>query len=178
MQKAFGLKIWHADGKEITPEVRRSGADAYGAVQLAAGASFSVWRKALLEWGEDSKPQLAYFDGSGTETVFGPLPPGQYKLAFWYDAANGKAKQSSSDLARWGGEVVTQQLPFRILEGETQGTVSDVVRRPGGANEVCRVRQSSPVTRTGQGSLWYSSPWMVGKKTAPVCIQFACYQSE
>jgi hypothetical protein len=73
-QDTFGVKLWTADGKELKARTERKGDMASGPVLLPAGGSGSLYRRAELRWGEKTGDlELAYYDGTGAETSFGPL---------------------------------------------------------------------------------------------------------
>jgi hypothetical protein len=57
-----------------------------------------------------------YFDGTGRWSAFGPLQPGRYKLAFWYDVSSEGAFHTPREAATWLGRVVTDEVVVEVLD--------------------------------------------------------------
>jgi hypothetical protein len=115
----FGLTLRKADGTEITPVGGRNDTTLTRSVVIAAGATYSLCRRAETKWDQDRKSAtLFYYDGTGAMVSFGPLPAGQYTFSFWYSTTHVNASQKKlrfGDVAIWSGKAVTEELPFEVL---------------------------------------------------------------
>jgi hypothetical protein len=179
----FGVRLYSAGGKEIKPRVGRKGTAVTKPVLIPEGASYSLWRRAELRWDERAKAsELAYYDGTGSQAIIGPLAPGRYKLAFWYAVSPDKGgKRKGGEAKTWVGEVVTNEVRIEVIKGETRGIPTDVaekrfpqeVARPlKGLKEVLRIRESRPVTvKDAQFVVIAESDWKAGEGTTAIDIQ-------
>ena len=144
--KAFGIKIFDADGKEVIAREIAKPTVVTGPILLGGGASYSISRRADLSWDEQIKAgQLVYHDGTGSRTAFGPLAPGRYKLVSWYAVSvDGREKRKQAGLDPWVGDVVTNGVFVDVLESATLGVdrSSSVSRE---FKEPLRIRESKPV---------------------------------
>jgi hypothetical protein len=180
----FGIKLLTEAGKEIKPRSGRKGAAVTRPVLIPGGASYSLCRLAGLRWDEKARvSELVYYDGSGSQTIIGPLAPGRYKLAFWYAAAFDKReKQKGSSVATWAGEAVTGEVLVEVVAETTRGSSEKwQVERyfpqvatcsPKGVDEILRVRESKPVTVKGARFVVVAeSDWKSGKTGVPIDLQ-------
>jgi hypothetical protein len=142
----FGVRILTPDGKELKPQVSRSGAKTTTPVVLPPGSSYALCRRAEIRLDEKTKhAEFIYYDGTGARSIVGPLKPGGYKLVFWYSVSSQGKNQKNSGSATWLGEVVTKDVPITVFDDSTRGV-------PGGEEnlgtfpEPVRIRQSKPVT--------------------------------
>jgi hypothetical protein len=114
----FGLIMKTNNGKQIMPRGGRDVTFLARPILIAPAASFSLCRKAELHWDAKAKVcELYYWDGTGTVSVFGPLEPSRYTLAFWYAAApsnNPKPNTKANEITSWNGEVVTGQVVVEV----------------------------------------------------------------
>lgn len=90
--------------------------------------------------------ELLYYDGTGAQSIIGPLQPGLYKLVFWYSVApDRRAEQKIGDTATWSGKTVTNEVPIQVIDVTTRGIVTgDEPLRA--FTETIRMRESKPVT--------------------------------
>ena len=84
--KTFGIKLTAVGGKEVRARRVRDATAKMRPLVLPAGATYALCPRAELRWDDKHKaPELVYYDDSGLQCIIGPLRPGQYKLAFWYN---------------------------------------------------------------------------------------------
>jgi hypothetical protein len=147
--QTFGIRISDADGKEVKPHYIRKGDFSTRPVLLPAGVSHTLCPRAELRWNEKAKAsELIYFDGTGSNSVIGPLACGRYKLAFWYSVSPSKeGKQKTGEPATWVGEVVTDDVLIEVIDGTTRGLVTAPERLMWDFTEALRIRESKPVTK-------------------------------
>ncbi len=177
----FGLRLLTEDGKEVKRRGKSKGDIATAPVVLPADVPYALCRRAELRWDDNSKAaELVYHDGTGAQSVIGPLPPGRYKLVFWYSVAPGpRAKPKVGEAPAWVGEVVTNEVPVEVGEGTTRGISSgDLELRP--ASAAIRLGASKSVTVNDAQFVvvtepeWKAQPdWKPGKflKGAPLEMQ-------
>src|SRR5262249_53500195 len=147
--QTFGIRISDADGNEVKSQMVRKGDFSTRPVLLPGGASHSLCPRAELRWDEKTKAsELIYFDGTGANSVIGPLAPGRYKLVFWYSVLPHKeAKQKIGEPPTWVGEVVTDDVLIDVGDGAARGVVTAPERLMWDFTEALRVRESKPVTK-------------------------------
>jgi hypothetical protein len=146
--QTFGVRILDADGKEVKPRSIRKGETSTRPVILPAGASHSFCPRVELRLEEETKAsELVYFDGTGSESVFGPLAPGGYKLVCWYSSsADKEGNQKIGETAKWIGEAVTDEVLINVGDAPTRGFPIWPERLLWDFTEPLRLRQSKPVT--------------------------------
>jgi hypothetical protein len=145
--QSFTIKLTTMDGKEITPRTTRKGNASTRPFVLSKDASYACWAGALLGHDGKNASELVQFDGKGSESTFGPLTPGKYKLAFAY-SAKPPEKGTLGDVALWTGEVVTHEIVIEIDEKTTRGgAATPVVVKD--LTEPIRIGESKPVTVNG-----------------------------
>ncbi|HYT93856.1 MAG TPA: hypothetical protein VEL76_34370 [Gemmataceae bacterium] len=175
----FGVKILKADGKEVKPRSGCSGTILTRPILLPGGASYSLWRRAELRRDEKTKAsELVYYDGTGSQSIIGPLETGHYKLVFWYAVSTDRrTSPKSADVASWAGEVVTEEVPIELVEETTRGLPIDIAEKRAPqvqkvVNEVLRIRESKPVTvKDAKFVVVAESDWRLGKGDVPINIQ-------
>jgi hypothetical protein len=172
----FGVRIFKADGKEVKPRTAGKASTVTRPLVLAGGASYALRRRAELRWDEKSRAsELLYSDGTGAERRFGPLPPGQYKLVWWYSVAPDKqAKPKPGDAATWVGEAITEEVPFQVLKGMARGYLQATERPLKLVPEPIHIRESKPVTvKEAQFAVAAQTNWKPGKpgQLVPIEIQ-------
>jgi hypothetical protein len=115
------LKITNGAGKQIMPGEGsgRNGFTWARPLLIPPGASYSLIRRAELRWNTKTKAsELAYFDGTGSISVFGPLESGRYKLSYYFaDMADKRAKPEAkaSESPSWVGNVVTEEVVIEVF---------------------------------------------------------------
>lgn len=169
----FGVKIINADGKEIKPRTVRNGTTLTKPVLLTGGASYALCRCAELRWDENTKASnLSYYDGTGSQSVIGPLEPGRYKLVFWYTVLPDKqAKRKDGDPATWSGGVVTNEVPIEVLDGTTRGFLP-AEQFLNAFTEPLRIHETKPKTvNDAKFVVVAESNWKPGKENVPIEIQ-------
>jgi hypothetical protein len=123
----FGLRIKNTDGTNVIPRGGRRGTKLRQPILIPAGASYSlaaeggapsqVLRRAELRRDLEAKAsELRYYDGTGWVSIFGPLEPGRFKLAFWYEVRPMAPFKTAWDSATWLGAVVTDDIAIEILD--------------------------------------------------------------
>ncbi len=120
----FGFVIKDRDGKRMMTRGGRDITYFTRPLLIPKGASYSLCRKAELRWNaEDKANELFYSDGTGSEVVYGPFGPGQYKLAFWYGVSSNpplkgllRPERKKGDPMTWIGEVVTEELVIDVRD--------------------------------------------------------------
>ncbi len=170
---AFGVRVFTADGKEVKPRVEGKGDNDTRPIVLPAGASFALSRRAELRYDEKKAVELAYYDGTGAESVFGPLEPGKYRLAFWYSVPPERQKPKEGDAPTWVGEVVTEEVPVELSEEFTRG-ISRGKQRLTPLSDPVRIGESKPVTeKDAEFVVVAQSEWKCGRyqHKVPVDIQ-------
>ena len=88
-------------------------------VAILQGESYSLCRKAELQWDDKAKAsELVYRNGTGSIKTFGPLPTGRYQLSFWYSVSPKvhPLLEKAGDWTRWIGEVVTNEVTIEVLD--------------------------------------------------------------
>jgi hypothetical protein len=147
--RAFGIKISDADGKEIKPRSVKQDDIPTRAILLPPGASHALTPRVELRAGENSQAsELVYYDGTGSQSVIGPLPRGRYKLVFWYSvaASGNEAEHKIGDLAMWYGELVTHQITVEIAGTPVRGHAAEPDKDVSDSTEALRIHGSKPVS--------------------------------
>jgi len=173
--KAFGIKIVDADGKEVMAREIGKAATSTGPILLAGGSSFSIRRRVDLRWDEKTKAsELVYHDGTGLQTLFGPLAIGRYKVMYWYAARPDEPEKRKLGMtSAWVGEAVTNSVLVDVLDGTTRGLVrsKDEIRN---FTEPLRVRESKPViVNNAKFEAVAQAEWRTGvdDKSVPIEVQ-------
>lgn len=174
--QTFGIRVLKADGKEVKSRGGRDGTTVTGPLALPGGASYALCRRAELRWDEKTQaPELVYYDGTGSESIIGPLAPGPYKLVFWYAAAPDRlAKPKSGATAIWVGEVVTNEVRIQVLNGKIGGFAPHPGSFPEASKEVQRIGESKAVTmNNAQLVVVARTDWKPGKvgQGVPIDLQ-------
>jgi hypothetical protein len=171
--RAFGIKIWGADGKEVASEEVERATVTTGSIILETGLSYSISRRADLRWDEKTKAaKLIFHDGSGSQTSYGPLSPGRYKLAFWYAARRDERKdQKPRAKGSWVGEVVTESVLINLMDATTRGFAKPKHAIANTTSPI-RIRESKPVTVNDAKFVTVTqSEWRVGAEDERVPIE-------
>jgi hypothetical protein len=173
--RTFGVQVLSADGMEVKLRRKNKGPNLTPPLWLSAGASYGLCRRAELRWDEKTKAsELLYYDGTGAQSIIGPLKPGRYKLVFWYSVLPGKEKtQKKGDPPTWAGKAVTNEVSIKVLDETMRGIVTGkqdlrVFTEP------IRIRESKPVKVNGvQFVLVAQADWKPAKrgKIVPIEIQ-------
>jgi hypothetical protein len=150
--QTFGIKLSCAAGEEVKATSVRKGDSHTRPILLAGGVSHTLCPHAELR--RDQKTgmsELAFFDGSGAESVIGPLAPGRYKLVFWYAAPSPKKeeKQKDGNPAPWVGEAVTREVLVELGENPTKEVAPGPDFLPKDFAGPLRIVESKPVTVNG-----------------------------
>jgi hypothetical protein len=145
--QTFGVKITDAGGTEVKPRNIRVGDFSTRPVLLAKGLSHWLCPRAELRWDEKAKAsELVFFDGTGSESVFSPLPAGRFKLSFWYSAAaDKKAKQKMGEPFAWVGEAATREVFIEVGDSPTRGSITGPDRLTADFADPLQVIESKPV---------------------------------
>jgi hypothetical protein len=121
-----GVRLTDADGNQIGSGAGRDHTSFPRPVLLSAGVSYSlgtegaardIGRRTVLDWNENRKAsELVYWDETGSWSIFGPLQPGRYKLAFWYAVSPRGPLKTERDSGTWLGKAVTENVTIEVLE--------------------------------------------------------------
>ena len=130
----FGIIIKDGSGKDIGTGWGRDGTLATKSVIIDPGARYCLSRRAELKWNADGKSRtFIYYDGTGSESTYGPLTAGRYTLSFWCESS-GKSVQEELErwrrkhsekaplrnahpqIANWIGKAVTKEVAFKIID--------------------------------------------------------------
>src|SRR5205823_5166934 len=118
--------------------------------------------------------QVSFFNGSGSESVIGPLAPGRYKLVFWYSAPSRKKeeKQKDDDAVTWAGEAVTREVFVELGEDPTQEVAPGPDLLTKDFAGPLRIVESKPVTVNGaKFVIAAQAEWRLGKAGEAVSIE-------
>jgi hypothetical protein len=145
--KTFGVKIFDLHGKEIKNHAGRQSTNHTRPILIPAGASYPLCRRAELRFDEKAAAsELLYYDGTGSQTVIGPIRPGRYNLVFWYAvSADVRSKREMGIAPVWVDEVITNEVPIAVSERPTRGIVS-IEEKLTDSAEPLRMCQSKPVS--------------------------------
>jgi hypothetical protein len=119
----FVIKLTTAAGKAIAHRSGRDGTRLTKPLLIPKGASYTLARKAELQWDDKTgEIKLYYWDGTGSVSTLGPLPPGDYKLSFVYstsphasNAINKIRDRKEGNAQIWKGDVVTGPVLIKVL---------------------------------------------------------------
>ena len=171
----LGVRILDELGGEVKQKSTRAGRSSKRPVLLAAGASYSLCPRAVLRWDEKANAgELAFADGSGGESVIGPLAPGRYKLTCRYSNPPGEkgARPRVGGPATWVGEAATEEVLVEIADARVRGRGKLPERALWDFAEPLRVREASPVTKNEvRFVLAAQAEWRAKKSEEPVPIE-------
>ena len=118
------LSLFDATGKRLEEQGGANFTRMTRPILLPAGATYAIdrdgFRGASLRWDYQAKStNLVYHDGTGSESVFGPLRPGRYKVAFrYYVDASGPAGTDRGPQA-WTGHLSTPEVEVELVESDS-----------------------------------------------------------
>src|ERR1700722_5402992 len=109
--QTFGIKLTTAEGKHVTPLRNFKATTTTRPVLLPPNTSFACCPRAEMRRSDADAAEFVFFDGTGSELVFGPLTAGRYRMAFTYSAPapERKANRGSGDAVPWAGDAVTDE---------------------------------------------------------------------
>jgi hypothetical protein len=171
----FGIRLFSPNGKELKPRGPQKGTIATRPVLLPGGAAFALCRRAEVVWDEKGETfNLHYFDGTGSQSIFGPLESGSYQLVFWYTVSPQQQEKPKSSVApAWVGHVVTEGVSVQVDKAPAPGRGALNYLVPRASSEPLRIRESKPVTvNDAQFVVAAQTNWALEKiKNVPVEIQ-------
>jgi hypothetical protein len=115
------MTVKDSAGKEIRPQGGSNGPVLVRPMLIPVGGSNSIVRKAEFRLDKETNThELWYYNEPKGVQIFGPLPPGQYKLSVAYRVSAPDQRPGSTsntkDADEWVGDVQTNELAIKVLK--------------------------------------------------------------